>query len=318
MSFTVKDRGTTPARVNRVTGEVFVNTWFNQLPDYMQKSILLHENGHYDLQTKNEIEADHYSLQRFAGTDTESLKKHIWTLNRFLDWQNNYKDNQRMKSALLDAMQYDFNVNKNLKLKGMISNFNEEFVYPESNYTESEVAEILDNVELSMNQSSYNDESEELEDYDPLYDSDEDMFSDFGIGIAAATGILSALKKSPMLQKRLAKIKEKRAAKRADPNRKTLISKVIGKIQAKKAAKVAAANSAPTNTMANSAPANNPVFASEPATSETSATPDKGANQDGTPATPANKTTKIVVGGIIAAVIVAVVLFIVFRTKNNG
>ena len=78
--------GRTPARVNRLTGTIFLNSdiW-NSYSDFEQKLIILHEKGHYQLQTKDESEADKYALENFVKTEFQSLKKALnsfyYTLN---------------------------------------------------------------------------------------------------------------------------------------------------------------------------------------------------------------------------------------------
>lgn len=81
--------GVTPARVNRVTGEIFLNArvW-NRLPDGFKKFILAHEEGHYFLQTTNEIEADNYAFEKLAGTFENSLKTCVSTLADVLPFTN--------------------------------------------------------------------------------------------------------------------------------------------------------------------------------------------------------------------------------------
>ncbi len=77
----VENLGITPARVNRHTGEILLNSrvW-NKLPEGFQKFILAHEEGHYVLQTTSEIEADNYAFQKLAGTFKNSLKTCVATL----------------------------------------------------------------------------------------------------------------------------------------------------------------------------------------------------------------------------------------------
>ena len=61
MTYTFSDSiGSTPAKVNRETGEVFLNkTVWPTLSKPYQAFILKHEEGHYVLKTTNELEADH-------------------------------------------------------------------------------------------------------------------------------------------------------------------------------------------------------------------------------------------------------------------
>jgi len=77
--------GLTPARVNRATGEVFINAdFFYKLPKSYQDYILLHEEGHYQLQTKSEDLADAYASERFLGSQKKSLKNSVNVLKDIL------------------------------------------------------------------------------------------------------------------------------------------------------------------------------------------------------------------------------------------
>lgn len=73
--------GSTPAIVDRQTGDIFLNSnvW-DTLPKPYQVFILEHEKGHYKRQTTNELEADHYAFTQIAGTFPESLKNTVRVL----------------------------------------------------------------------------------------------------------------------------------------------------------------------------------------------------------------------------------------------
>jgi|GEM_PF-1148576 len=105
----VSNLGNTPARVHRPTGTVFINNniW-NELSLPEQKIILLHEEGHYVLQTKNEKEADYYAFKHYAGTEPYSLKNTLLTLYNNLDINNNPAHLQRFNSLLKIVLWYDF------------------------------------------------------------------------------------------------------------------------------------------------------------------------------------------------------------------
>lgn len=81
--------GNTPARVNRMTGEILLNadTWSDYTP-YEQRLILLHEQGHFLLKTTNEQEADAYALKNYLLTEIESLKKALSSFYNTLDMRN--------------------------------------------------------------------------------------------------------------------------------------------------------------------------------------------------------------------------------------
>ncbi|MDR3046200.1 MAG: hypothetical protein LBU51_01115 [Bacteroidales bacterium] len=69
------------AAVDLETGVIEINrqNW-NQFSPFEKKYILLHEEGHYKLQTDSEIQADLYAINRVAGIEPKSLKKSIDTL----------------------------------------------------------------------------------------------------------------------------------------------------------------------------------------------------------------------------------------------
>ena len=89
------DLGKTPARVNRLTGEIFLNMdiW-ETLPEAYQNFILAHEEGHYYAQTTNELLADHYAFMKMAGKESESLKNSV---NTILDILPGTSDNQKTR-----------------------------------------------------------------------------------------------------------------------------------------------------------------------------------------------------------------------------
>ena len=73
--------GSTPARVNRLTGEIVVSKKFwEKLPKPYRRFIIEHEKGHYHLQTTNELAADRYAFEKMAGKFHKSLKTMVKTL----------------------------------------------------------------------------------------------------------------------------------------------------------------------------------------------------------------------------------------------
>lgn len=85
----VSDIGSTPARVHRPSGTIFLNQRFwHTLDEQSKKVILAHEIGHYKLQTTSEILADEYAFQSFALSEPGSLKALFRTLVKVLDLKN--------------------------------------------------------------------------------------------------------------------------------------------------------------------------------------------------------------------------------------
>jgi hypothetical protein len=120
--YRVNDIGDTPARVHRPTKRVFLNDkiW-DTLPAAYQKVILLHEAGHANLNTRDEVKADRYALEHFANTEPMSLKNTLNTLLMFLDTQRPGHQ-ERIKEAIIGALEIDYRVNNNQKAKSMLDN----------------------------------------------------------------------------------------------------------------------------------------------------------------------------------------------------
>lgn len=90
MFFTFSDNiGNTPARVNRSTGEVLLNSkvWDGLSKPY-KAFIVGHEIGHFERQTTSELEADHFAFELIAGTFPESLKNTVRVLYDVLPYTN--------------------------------------------------------------------------------------------------------------------------------------------------------------------------------------------------------------------------------------
>lgn len=116
----VPDLGSTPARVNRRTGELYLNgrTW-NDLPPEHRLFILLHEAGHATLNTRNEQEADRFAFDAYAKLGYP-LSESVKALTRVLHFENpGHYD--RVAEQIRRAFRYDFfiNGNKNINLKKM-------------------------------------------------------------------------------------------------------------------------------------------------------------------------------------------------------
>jgi hypothetical protein len=104
----IDDLGNTPARINRKTGDIFINKkiWFS-IPEKERKFILLHELGHYKLQTKDEIKADDYAFRKFAGTEPYSLKAILHAIADNLDITHNPEHAYRFEIISKKLLQWD-------------------------------------------------------------------------------------------------------------------------------------------------------------------------------------------------------------------
>lgn len=117
----VTNLGTTPARVNRVTGECFINTpvFFN-FPADIRLFILLHEAGHVVLNTTNEYEADNYAFEQYAKLG-RSLKNSVKALSTVLPFSNQEQYN-RVIQQFIRAYEYDNYHNHNKKTNHTLNN----------------------------------------------------------------------------------------------------------------------------------------------------------------------------------------------------
>lgn len=109
--YEVDDLGTTPARVNRETGELYINkrVW-PTLSKNKRMFILLHEAGHASLKTRNEFEADEYAFNNYAAMGLP-LSESIKALSRVLPFDKPQHE-QRVMAQFNRAFQYDNSRNK--------------------------------------------------------------------------------------------------------------------------------------------------------------------------------------------------------------
>lgn len=113
----VADLGTSAARINRETGELFINKRMFANMDADQKLfIMLHEAGHAELDTQNEFEADRYAFTEFVKLG-KPLSQAVKALSRNLSFQGDKapEQRQRLKTMVRMALDYDYRVNHNEK-----------------------------------------------------------------------------------------------------------------------------------------------------------------------------------------------------------
>jgi hypothetical protein len=101
------DLGNTPARVNRVTGELQINmkVW-ETLSKEQRFFVLLHEWAHVYLQTTDEKAADKLAFEQYAKRGY-SLNSSVLALSRLLNF-NKDEDYERADLQLHRAKKYDF------------------------------------------------------------------------------------------------------------------------------------------------------------------------------------------------------------------
>jgi len=104
--------GKTPARVNRRTGVLYISKekW-EQMPENVRLFVLLHEAGHVDQQTTNEILADNYAFQAYAQSG-RPLSESITALTRLLHFTNQ-SHYDRVNAQMRRAFAFDAHVNGN-------------------------------------------------------------------------------------------------------------------------------------------------------------------------------------------------------------
>ena len=94
------DRPSNPAKVNMATGTIMLNQQaMSLLPSHAQKFVLLHEVGHYRLQTYDEILADEYALSHLALRQPNSLWNYVQAVRMVT------QDKTRQRQAAIKALE---------------------------------------------------------------------------------------------------------------------------------------------------------------------------------------------------------------------
>lgn len=100
------------AQMDMLTGECFLNAdTFPQLPPNWQAFILLHEQGHYVLNTRDELEVDSYAFYEYAKTG-RSLYDSILAQTRILD-ESNPEHRMRVAQQERRCRWWDYHMNGN-------------------------------------------------------------------------------------------------------------------------------------------------------------------------------------------------------------
>lgn len=98
--------GDSPAAVNLRSGVLHINPKvFDPYPDAWKKFILLHELGHYQLQTRSELKADAFAFHHFIK-EGHSLKDAVNSLHKVLD-ESNPAHRERIQVQLEKAIWWD-------------------------------------------------------------------------------------------------------------------------------------------------------------------------------------------------------------------
>lgn len=100
--------GDTPAALSAAEATIYINKpVFSKFTRFQKKFIILHEMGHYYLNTHNELLADAYALRALAGSEYQSLKQSIETLDVTLH-DGNVTKAERMRNLVLLALYWDW------------------------------------------------------------------------------------------------------------------------------------------------------------------------------------------------------------------
>lgn len=105
----IRDLGTSPAAVNRRTGDLYLSPWFFALPAPWRKFILAHEYSHFALNTKNEELADRNAFYIYAGGG-EPLSQSVQALAQVLDMSNR-AHRKRVQKVFDLALDFDKKTN---------------------------------------------------------------------------------------------------------------------------------------------------------------------------------------------------------------
>lgn len=73
---------------------------FYRLPAFDQKFWLAHEEGHIELDTDNEFEADEYAFNKLVNTEYQSMKKMVYATRRLLNW--GHPEHEARKQRLIE------------------------------------------------------------------------------------------------------------------------------------------------------------------------------------------------------------------------
>ena len=112
---TVEDLGNTPAKVNRLTGEMYISKrHFSKMPPIYRKFVLFHEEGHVKLNTTSEEAADNYAVDELIKRGYP-LSEILKSLTKVLTF-NNKEHYGRAMVVFNKLREHDYKVNGNTKV----------------------------------------------------------------------------------------------------------------------------------------------------------------------------------------------------------
>ena len=143
----VPDLGSTPARVNRRTGTVYISKRvFEPLSERERNFVLAHEEGHYRLNTCDETKADEYAFKKYAGTEPFSLKNTLKILRDTLDTENNPGHRRRLIQLQKAVLKYDAKVYGNKKAQALLDRMETENF--DGKMAQENISEIIRNLQV--------------------------------------------------------------------------------------------------------------------------------------------------------------------------
>ncbi|MCH2025803.1 MAG: hypothetical protein MK172_08685 [Verrucomicrobiales bacterium] len=85
---------------------------FYDYPESIRRFVLLHELGHYVLQSRNELDVDRWALRQYMNTGG-SAKEAVFALTRVLSFTNP-EHRERLYHQLDRVRHYDYHINGNI------------------------------------------------------------------------------------------------------------------------------------------------------------------------------------------------------------
>lgn len=86
---------------------ILLNPAIKQLPKEWQRFMVLHEEGHLELDTDNELACDAYAFKKYAD-EGHSLKEAINALEKVLEFEGNKEHNKRLHEQVIRCLLYDY------------------------------------------------------------------------------------------------------------------------------------------------------------------------------------------------------------------
>ncbi|MDD5006526.1 MAG: hypothetical protein PHS33_08535, partial [Candidatus Omnitrophica bacterium] len=94
-----------PARINTLTRKLTINpkVW-ETLPDTFKKFVLLHEYGHLQLNTADELQADNYAFENLQANDPDNFRENVKIISSMLPFTTKGHF-ERIKNSYIKALE---------------------------------------------------------------------------------------------------------------------------------------------------------------------------------------------------------------------